>query len=158
MSFLLLLSRQGLKKGNLQFLLRENLLKISNVIQCLLSCSNLPKRETISWSFILFSSLRFMDRSRFYFKSSYSFCHFSDHLFVHLDAISISLLTSNRWRVRSRSRWKMRLLCIDISIWSERLGIEHVGPRLQSPSFMILMITKHMWLFVLIKFKWLSLF
>ena len=42
-----------------------------------------------------------------------------------------------------------------ISIFAH-LG-EHVGPRLQSPGFMILMITKHMWLFVLIKFKCLSL-
>ena len=33
-----------------------------------------------------------------------------------------------------------------------------VGLRLQSPSFMVLIITKHMWLFVLIKFKLLNLF
>jgi len=32
-----------------------------------------------------------------------------------------------------------------------------VGPRLKSPGFMVLMVTKHMWLFVLIKFKCLSL-
>ena len=33
-----------------------------------------------------------------------------------------------------------------------------VGPRLQSPGFVVLMITKYMWLFVLIKFKCLSIF
>ena len=34
----------------------------------------------------------------------------------------------------------------------------YVGSMLQSLSFMVLMITKHMWLFVLIKFKSLSIF
>jgi len=36
MSYLLVLSRQRLKRGDLQFLLGENLLHISNVIHCLL--------------------------------------------------------------------------------------------------------------------------
>ena len=38
------------------------------------------------------------------------------------------------------------------------IGRVLVGSRLQSPGFMVLMITKHMWLFVLIKFKRLRLF
>jgi len=36
MSYLLVLSRQRLKRGDLQFLLGENLLHISNAIHCLL--------------------------------------------------------------------------------------------------------------------------
>ena len=39
--------------------------------------------------------------------------------------------------------------------WSSLL---FVGLKLQSPDFIVLLITKHMWLFVLIKFKCLNLF
>ena len=48
----------------------------------------------------------------------------------------------------SLSQLKPKLIFQELVLFREDLDIHTIGPRLQSPTFIVLMITKHMWLFI----------